>query len=109
MFYIKLLIYGADYRYIYALDALLSVVEKSDFIDYKTFYNQELPPDFDKVLTHLVNDGMLEATNYGVRISLKGKRKISRGGYKVSALSVRLAYFLTAVGTIATIVGLILL
>lgn len=75
MFYIKLLIYGADYRYIYALDALLSVVEKSDFIDYKTFYNQELPPDFDKVLTHLVNDGILKQPIMVFVFLLKGKEK----------------------------------
>ena len=100
------IIYGKDYTYLYFLDSALAFFGNSDMITnerlYKGFNNV---PDFDNVLKQLSDDGMIVIEHYGIKITLNGKRKVRKGGYRRAAFLQRLTFFTIIIGCIASIIG----
>jgi hypothetical protein len=104
---VKEIIYGKEYPYLCFLDFTLAMFKNIDFINNNTLYKSDSPPDFDNTLRQLETDGMLIINKNGVRITLKGKQKLRKGGYKQKAFVNRLTFFLITIGTIASAITII--
>lgn len=102
-------IFGSDYIYLYELDLVLKFFKTSDFISNHIFYGNNPPPDFDNVVRQLETDGMISIDKHGVRITLKGKMKVRRGGYRIDAMKKRIAFAGIIIGCIASIISIFLL
>lgn len=102
-------IFGSDYVYLYELDLVLKFFETSDFISNQKLYSGDPPPDFENVLSQLEKDGMITIDKHGARITLRGKMKARRGGYRVDAIKKRIAFIGIVIGCIASVISIFLL
>src|SRR5699024_1194097 len=102
--YIYYIAYGKDYYYLCFLDKCLLMFNNRDYVPNKLLYcGDDLTYSFNDSLERLDRDGFLIIENSGVRITIAGRRKISRGGFRRKAIISRLIIVLTIIGIIATI------
>ena len=104
----KELIYGTGYKYLFYLDTVLSGFKNSDFISNELLYKGDTLPDFENVIRQLEADGTVKISEYGVRITLKGKNMIMKGGYKRKELVKRFVILTIIIGTVTSVFGLLI-
>lgn len=96
----------------YVLDLVLKMFDDhpSGFISNEQLFNRDIshPVDQDEVFSFLTAEGLLEKTNYGFKISYKGRMVIHNGGFKKAQRRRRMMSACTIIAAVAAVIGVIL-
>jgi hypothetical protein len=106
--FLRKLLYGKNYVFLFILDSLLKCFQNSDYIDNKLFYDgSDKLPHFNQAIDKLVKEGLLEISSHGVGITLPGKMKVRTGGFLRESFLKRLARVGVTIGIIASLLAIV--
>jgi len=104
---LKFIIYGNQYYHCKIYDLALKFFTNSDFISYELLYSGNPPENTTVVFKFLESEGLVKFDRYGVKITEKGKKMVTSGGFMRNLLIERIKFVGVIAGIISVLIAII--